>query len=308
MAEQAKVIRKRIKSVSSTKKITKTMEMVAGAKLRVAQQRVQSSGPYLDNLRGLMREIGACGVDVTRWPHFETREVKRSLLWIITANRGLCGAFNTNLIRLGKKTYEQKIAGGIEVDLHASGRKGVAALRYQGVPTVATYIDEMKDRPEPSDADFFQKILTEPFLNGDVDEVVVVYPHWINSARQPPTALRLLPIAPESETGGTEGGGKQTDGDAPGQKRSAHGVTPLFEPSAEEILDRLLPLYLRQTIYSILAEAVASEQFARRVAMKLATDNAEEMVTNLTRDYNKARQAQITKELAEIIGGAEALK
>jgi len=196
MPEQAKVIRKRIKSVSSTKKITKTMEMVAGAKLRVAQQRVQSSGPYLDNLRALMREIGASGVDVGRWPHFEVREVKRSLLWVITANRGLCGGFNTNLFRLGKRTRDEKIASGVEVDLHVSGRKGIGAFRYQGVPVAAKYVDEMKDRPEPEDAAHFQKLLTEPFLNGDVDEVVVVYPHWISTARQPPTALRLLPSSP----------------------------------------------------------------------------------------------------------------
>jgi F-type H+-transporting ATPase subunit gamma len=292
MPEQAKVIRKRIKSVSSTKKITKTMEMIAGAKLRVAQQRVQSSGPYLDQLRGLMREIGASGVDVSRWPHFEVREAKRTLLWIITANRGLCGGFNANLIRLGRKTYDAMVGEGKDVQLHVSGRKGTVAFRYQGVPAAAGYIDEMKDRPEPADADFFLDILTKPFLAGEVDEVVVVYPHWESVARQPPTALRLLPIAPEK-------------GD---ESAVATGVPPLFEPSAEEILDRLLPLYLRQTIYSILAEAVACEQIARRVAMKLATDNADEMVTNLTRQYNKARQGQITKELAEIIGGAEALK
>jgi len=119
--------------------------------------------------------------------------------------------------------------------------------------------------------------------------VLVVYPHWESVGRQPPTVLRLLPVAPE-------------------EAQAGGGVPPLFEPSAEGILDRLLPLYLRQTIYAVLAEAVASEQLARRMAMKLATDNANEMVTLLTRQYNKARQAQITKELAEILGGAEALK
>jgi F-type H+-transporting ATPase subunit gamma len=122
-----------------------------------------------------------------------------------------------------------------------------------------------------------------------VDEVLVVYPHWESVGRQPPTVLRLLPIAPEGATG-------------------APAVEPLFEPSAEEILDRLLPLYGRQIMYSVLAEAVASEQLARRMAMKLATDNASDMVNHLTRQYNKARQAQITKEIAEILGGAEALK
>jgi F-type H+-transporting ATPase subunit gamma len=149
----------------------------------------------------------------------------------------------------------------------------------------------MKDSPQPSDAAFFQNLLTRPFLEDLVDEVCVVYPKWITATRQEPTVLRLLPIAPE----------ERDEGD-----RSE--VPPLFEPSPDAILDQLLPLYLRQTVYSILLETVAAEQFARRMAMKLATDNANEIVTNLTREYNKARQALITKELAEILGGSEALK
>ena len=289
MSEQAKVIRKRIASVSSTKKITRTMEMVATAKLKPAQQRVQSSGPYKEALRQLLGEIGATGIDVGRWPHFEVREGKRTLLFVVTANRGLCGAFNANLIRLGRNTYREKTEAGHEVRVRVAGRKGVVAFRYQGIPTEKAYIDERPDVPTPENAQFFLEELTRPFLDGEVDEVLVVYPRWISAGRQPPTLLRLLPVAPEEATG-------------------AVGVPPLFEPSAAEILDRLLPLYLRQTVYSVWAEAVAAEHIARRMAMKLATDNAEEMVTHLTRQYNKARQAQITKELAEIIGGAEAIK
>jgi F-type H+-transporting ATPase subunit gamma len=289
MAEQARVIRKRIKSVSSTKKITRTMEMVAGAKLRQAQARVQSSGPYMEQLQALMREIGGGGIDFTRWPLFEKREGKRTLLLGFTANRGLCGAFNANLIRLARQTYEECLSSGQEVLLHMAGKKGITAFRFQGVPLAATYIEELKDKPQPEDAQFFLNAVLRPFLDREVDEVLIVYPHWINSARQPPTLLRLLPIAPE-------------------EAAPVSDVPPLFEPSPEAILEKLLPLYLRQTIYSVLAEAVASEQLARRMAMKLATDNAEEMVTNLTREYNKARQALITKELAEILGGAEALK
>jgi F-type H+-transporting ATPase subunit gamma len=289
MAEQPKVIRKRIRSVSSTKKITRTMEMVATAKLRPAQQRVQSSGPYLENLRLLMREIGASGVDVARWPYFEVRPGKRTLLLVMTANRGLCGAFNANLVRLGRDTYRQKIEAGHRVSVRVAGRKGITAFRYQGIKAEKTYITELVDKPTTKDAEFFLKELVGPFLANEVDEVLVVYPHWESVGRQPPTVLRLLPIVPEEASATT-------------------GVPPLFEPSAEEILDRLLPLYGRQLMYSILAEAVASEQVARRVAMKLATDNASDMVTHLTRQYNKARQAQITKEIAEILGGSEALK
>jgi len=292
MPEQPKVIRKRIKSVSSTKKITRTMEMVATAKLRSAQQRVASSGPYLEQLQALMREIGGSGIDVGRWPHFEARDTKRTLLFLITSNRGLCGAFNANLFRLARTIYQEKVADGHEVKLYVGGRKGVTAMRYQGIGLESSYIDEMNDAPTPEDASFFLKELAQPFLDGEVDEVILVYPHWISMGRQPPTALRLLPIAPDESA----------------DAASSSAVPPLFEPSPEEILDQLLPLYLRQTIYSVLAESVASEQVARRMAMKLATDNADELVTALTRQYNAARQALITKELSEIIGGAEALK
>jgi F-type H+-transporting ATPase subunit gamma len=289
MPEQPKVIRKRIKSVSSTKKITRTMEMVATAKLKSAQQRVASSGPYLESLRQLMAEIGASGVDVSKWPHFEVRPGNRTLLFVITANRGLCGSFNTNLVRLARDTYRAKVAEGNEVRLFVAGKKGNSALRFQGFEPERTYVDQLSDRPTPDDAEFFIRELMTPFLGNEVDEVLVVYPHWESLGRQPATLLRLLPIAPEGASGPA-------------------GPAPLFEPSAELILDRLLPLYGRQIMYSVLAEAVASEQVARRIAMKLASDNASDMVNLLTRQYNRARQALITKEIAEILGGSEALK
>jgi F-type H+-transporting ATPase subunit gamma len=289
MPEQPKVIRKRIKSVSSTKKITRTMEMVATAKLKSAQQRVQSSGPYLENLRGLMAEIGASGVDVSKWPHFEIRGGNRTLLFVITANRGLCGSFNTNLVRLARNTYREKVAEGREVRLFVAGKKGNNALRFQGFEPERVYIDQLSDRPTPDDAEYFLNELATPFLEKEVDEVLIVYPHWESLARQPATLMRFLPVAPE----GVE---------------TTSGPPPIFEPSAEEILDRLLPLYGRQIMYSVLAEAVAGEQVARRIAMKQASDNASDMVNLLTREYNRARQALITKEIAEIIGGAEALK
>lgn len=279
----------RIKSVENTKKITRTMEMVATAKLKTAQRRVQSSGPYLDNLRLLMGEIGASGVDVSRWPLFEVRPGKRTLLFVVTANRGLCGGFNTNLVRLARNTYRAKERDGHQMHLFVAGKKGISALRFQGFPLERTYVDQLSDRPTPQDAEFFLEELITPFLKNEVDEVLVVYPHWESVGQQPPTVLRFLPIVPEGAT-------------APA------GVPPIFEPSAEEILDRLLPLYGRQIMYSVLAEAVASEQVARRIAMKQATDNASDMVTSLTRRYNSARQALITKELAEIIGGSEALR
>src|SRR5947208_5844324 len=200
MPEQPKVIRRRIRSVSSTKKITRTMEMVATAKLKAAQQRVQSSGPYLENLRQLMAEIGASGVDVSRWPYFEVRPGKRTLLFVVTANRGLAGGFNTNLVRLARDTYRAKEADGHQLRLFVAGKKGISALRFQGFELEKTYIDELRDRPTPQDAEFFLEELSTPFLANEVDEVLVVYPHWESVGRQPPTVMRLFPIAPQGGT------------------------------------------------------------------------------------------------------------
>jgi F-type H+-transporting ATPase subunit gamma len=281
MPEQPKVIRKRIKSVDSTQKITRTMEMVATAKLKAAQDRVASSGPYLKNLRRLMGDIGASDIDVSAWPQFEVREGKRTLLFVVTGNRGLCGAFNT---------YAAKEAAGHTVRLFVAGKKGFNALRFVGYTPERTYADELLDQPTIEEAEFFLNEMKAPFLANEVDEVVVIYPHWEGIGRQPPTVLRLFPIAADVA------------------EVSESATAPIFEPSAEVILYRLLALYERQVMYAVLAEAVASEQVARRVAMKLASDNASDMVSDLTLEYNKARQALITKELAEIIGGVEALK
>lgn len=292
MPEQPKVIRKRIRSVDSTQKITRTMEMVATAKLKAAQDRVASSGPYLENLRRIMGDIGASDVDVSAWPQFEVRDGKRTLVFVITANRGLCGGFNSHLVRLARDTVDAKLVEGHTVRLVVAGKKGISALKFAGYSPDQTFTEELLDVPTVDEADFFLNALATPFLEGEVDEVLVVYPHWENSTNQPPTVLKLFPIAPEAAS------------ESPSTSHSA----PLFEPSAGEILSRLLVLYQRQLMYSVLAETIAAEQFARRMAMKLASDNASEMVHELKLQYNKARQALITQELAEIIGGVEALK
>lgn len=288
MADQPKVIRKRIKSVESTRKITRTMEMVATAKLRAAQDRVAASGPFLENLRSLMGDVAGNGVDVTSWPQFEVREPSRTLIFVVSSNRGLCGGYNTNLVRLTRDTIAAKRAEGREVTLYVAGKKGASALRFAGFDLTATFADELLDNPTIDEADFFLDQVRTPFLRREVDEVVIIYAHWESASRQPPTTVQLYPIAPDSAGEGSAG-------------------ASLFEPSAEAILDRLLLRYERQIMYAILAEAIASEQIARRMAMKQATDNAAEMADDLNLQYNKARQAMITKELSEIIGGAEAL-
>jgi len=295
MPVNTKAIRKRIKSVSSTRKITKTMEMVATSKLKRAQDAVLSSGPYADLLLSVMSEVAARVPDRSAFPLLrEAPEPKRTLVFVVTANRGLCGGFNSNLIRRGRDAVRAEEAAGRTPVVYMAGKKGVAAFRFQGIPIERKFTD-LPDRPGYEDAERLAEALTGPFLAGEVDRVLVVYPEFRSLASQPPTVLTLCPV-----------GGKAAP--AGGKAEARTGQEFLFEPSPAAILGSLLPLCVRTAVYRVLVSAVASEQIARRTAMKLASDNAGEMVTNLTRAYNKARQAQITQEIAEIIGGAEALK
>jgi len=290
MPEKAREIRRRITSVSSTKKITKTMEMVATSKLTRAQARVVSAGPYLDTLKSIMSRLAGPGVDTSRYPLFEEREVKKVLLLVMTSDRGLCGAFNVNLMRLGAEIYREHLAEGREVSLWVAGRRGVTACRYQGIEMDRTLIG-LSDKPVAADAKKLARELTAPFLAGEVDAVQIVWPEWVTFGRQPPTALQLAPV-PRPEV----------DEDA-----SDTEVPFLFEPSPEDIFEELLPLFIDSMVYRVLSETVAAEMVARRMAMKLATDNAEKLVKNLTLQFNKVRQSQITTEIADILGGSEAL-
>lgn len=284
-------IRKRISSVSNTQKITRTMEMVATSKLRRAQGQVLASGPYNDGLQRLMEELACHEIDLSLFPLFEQREVKRVLVLLMTSNRGLCGGFNANLIAKARRLLTEEKNAGHEVDLHVAGRKGIQAFRFAGVPMAGTYTD-LEDRPTYQDAERFAKPFIEAFLAREVDAVRIVYPHFVSVGRQPPTVLTMLPVGGDGAT--VEKGGATSQ--------------ILYEPSEVEILAELLPMYVRNSMFRVLLESVASEQVARRVAMKRASDNAEEMVKTLTLQFNKARQAQITQELTEIMGGVEALK
>lgn len=295
MPVNTKAIRKRIKSVSSTRKITKTMEMVATSKLKRAQDAVLSSAPYANLLLQVMGEVASRVPDRAAFPLLRAAaEPKRTLVFVVTANRGLCGGFNSNLIRKGRDAIRAEEAAGRTPVVYVAGKKGIAAFRFQEIPVERKFTD-LPDRPTYEHAERLAEALTGPFLAGEVDAVKVVFPDFRSLASQPPTVLTLCPVG-SAEAAGGKGGA------------AAPATDLLFEPSPRAILERLLPLYVRTMVYRVLVAAVASEQIARRSAMKLATDNAGEMVTALTRSYNKARQAQITQEIAEIIGGAEALK
>lgn len=286
MAEQLKELRKRIRSVGSTKQITRTMELVATSKMKRAQERMDSAKPYNAKLRDLLTEVAGAGAGLNEPFLTERTNVKRVGLIMICANRGLCGGYNANVIRMAKNFVADHKEQGRETVFDVVGKKGVGTLKYQGYSLNRT-VTTLTDRPTLEDARQLVDPMKEAFVNGEVDEVHVIWTQWRSMATQKPTTMRLLPIGkPE---------GSSSKGDM------------IFSPEPQELLASLLPMYLSHTIYTCLVEAIAGEQVARRTAMKSATDNANQMITSLTRRLNRARQAQITQEIAEIVGGAAAL-
>lgn len=295
MPKSSKIIRKRIKSVASTKKITRTMEMVATSKLQKTQGKVVGSRPYTTTLGGLLSALAGAVGSLGNFPLFERRDpTKKVLVLLITSNRGLCGGYNANLVRKAREHIAQLRADGHDIVLHVTGKKGVAAMKYAGVAVDDARVD-LTDRPTYAEAEGVGAPLIRAFLDHEVDRVDVVYADFRSVSQQPPTAMTLLPLGASADA-------KPKDGAAKGE------TTFLFEPDPQAILEELAASYVKNVLYRMLLSAVASEQLARRVAMKNATDNAGEMQRSLTREYNKARQAQITQEIAEIVGGAAALE
>jgi F-type H+-transporting ATPase subunit gamma len=298
VAKSSKTIRKRIKSVASTKKITRTMEMVATSKLQKTQGRVVGSRPYTTTLASLLEALSSAVGSLGNFPLFEKREpTKKVLVFVITSNRGLCGGYNANIVRKAKEHVAKLREEGHEVVLHVAGKKGIAAFRFQGIEPAATRMD-LTDRPTYAEAEGVGTPLIQQFLDHHVDRVDVVYADFRSASQQPPTAMTLVPL-------GSSQAAAKTDAKTAAQPS---GESWLFEPAPAEILAELAGIYVKNVLYRMLLSAVASEQLARRVAMKNATDNANDMQKSLTREYNKARQAMITQEIAEIVGGAAALE
>ena len=303
-------LRRRIKSIQSTRKITKTMELVATSKLKRAQDRVVAARPYATALAGVIADLYAPEL-AERFPLLRQPRgggARRVALILITANRGLCGAFNANLIREARRRLEQLEADGTAVDLHLIGKKGITYFKF-AKRAVASQRTDIGDKPRTEHAAEVIDPLMAQFAGGVVDGVEVVFAQFKSAVSTPPTTLRILPIAPPRSDGRTVG---QSDGAGRGQSVSLtvrrSDAFYILKPSAEAILEQLLPLYVRNQVYRALVETAAAFLGAQRTAMKNATDNAGEMLDMLQRNYNRARQAQITQELAEIVGGAEALQ
>ncbi len=277
----------RIKSVENTRKITRTMEMVATSRMKRAHDRVVAARPYANALVDVIASLYSAELAESFPLLRQPDRARNAAVVLLTSNRGLCGAFNTNLIREARLllgTLEQQ---GVATELHAVGRKGIGYFKYIGRP-LATARTDISDRPTADDAASLVDDLMARFIRGELDAVYIVYAQFRSALSTPPTQQRVLPVEP------------------PKTKGVARDY--LLFPSAQAILSELLPQYVRNQMYRALVETAAGEQGARRTAMKNATDNAGEMLNTLRRTFNRARQAQITQEIAEIVGGAAALE
>ncbi len=295
---KARELKRRIRSVQNTKKITKTMELVSTSKLKRAQDRVVGARPYAQALADVIGQLYSPDLaerfPLLRQPGHTGRGpgVRRAAVLLITSNRGLCGAFNANLIREARRRLEELEAQDTHTELHLVGKKGVSYFKFTKRALASQRVD-IGDRPTLDHAAELAKPLMERFAQGDLDAVDVVFAKFNSAVSTPATTLRILPVDPPAAKGGE------------GRRGAANYI---LKPSAEEILKQLLPLYVQNQMYRALVETAAAEHGARRTAMKNATDAGSDMLNILQRTFNRARQAQITQELAEIVGGAEALK
>ena len=306
---KTRALRRRIRSVESISQITRTMEMVSTSKLKRAQDRVVGARPYAAALAEVLGELLdpdlAERFALLRRPSPPGRGgPKRAALLLVTSNRGLAGAFNANLIRAARERIRSLEAQGFAVDLLAEGKKGVNYFRFVRRPMAVARVD-IGDKPTAAHALELASPLIASFEAGELASFDVVFAQFKSALSTPPVVQRVLPI--EAAKAVARPAGEKTARPHPeaGGGRVANFI---LRPGADEILAALLPLYVRNLVYRALVETAASEHGARRTAMKNATDNAGDMLELLRRTYNRARQGQITQELAEIVGGAEALK
>jgi len=290
-----RAIVKRRKAVRNIKKITRTMQLIATARFQAAMNRAVASRPYTDKLAELVGDLAKASGEI-RHPLMETHaDAPREALVVLTSNRGFAGGYNANVVRAAIGRLD---AAGRPVDVTMVGKKGISAFRFRG-REIAERHTSFDFRPAYEDVEPIARGLVERFVAGEIASVHVAYMRFLSAGKQVPEVARLLPIAREELAAGEEGETEATES----------GYRPIYEirPSAEELLDRLLPATVRMRLYQAFLDAAVSEQLFRMAAMKAATDAAEEMIGDLTRQYNRARQTQITLELLDIVGGANAL-
>jgi F-type H+-transporting ATPase subunit gamma len=285
----AKEIRSKIASIKNTQKITRAMQMVAASKMRKTQDRMRASKPYANKIYDVVKHIARANSEY-RHPFMTAREIKRVGVIVVTSDRGLCGGLNANLLRETLNIMQPWHTEGKEIDLCVIGRKGQAFFKRVGGRVIAS-VDQLGDTPGVKDLIGSVKVMLDAFYQGDLDALHVVSNEFVNTMVQKPTMKQLLPLPTSDEDQGTMG----------------HYWDYIYEPDAKELLDALLERYMELQVYQAVVENIACEQAAKMIAMQSATDNAGDLIKQFQLAYNKARQAAITQELAEIVGGADAI-
>ena len=285
----AKEIRTKIASIKKTQKITRAMEMVAASKMRKTQERMRASRPYADKIYQVVRHVGRASSEY-RHPFMEQRKVKRIGLVVVTTDRGLCGGLNANLLRETIAEMRGWHKESLEVELCLIGRKAAAFFKRIGGKVIAS-VEQLGDTPSLNDLLGAIKVMLDAFYENKIDALYVAHNEFVTTMSQKPVVKQLLPLPVAEEDSSSLG----------------HHWDYIYEPDAQELLDALFNRYLELQVYQAVIENIACEQAAKMVAMKSATDNAGDLIKEFQLAYNKARQAAITQELAEIVGGAAAL-
>jgi F-type H+-transporting ATPase subunit gamma len=283
-----KEIRGKIKSVENTKKITKAMEMVAASKMRKAQDRMRAARPYSEKIRNIAANLGQANPEYTH-AFMKVNDVKAAGFIVVTTDKGLCGGMNTNVLRAVTTKLREQQGAGVAVQTVAIGNKGLGFLNRIGAPVVS-HVTQLGDTPHLDKLIGPVKVLLDAYAEGKLSAVYLSYTKFINTMRQESVVEQLLPLAAESLK----------------MEKGQHSWDYIYEPDAQSVIDELLVRYVESLVYQAVAENMASEQSARMVAMKSATDNAGNVIDELKLVYNKTRQAGITKELSEIVSGAAA--
>jgi F-type H+-transporting ATPase subunit gamma len=282
-----KEIRTKVKSVENTQKITSAMEMVAASKMRKAQDRMAAARPYAKKIRNVIHHLAQSHPEY-KHSYMQDREVKRVGFIVVSSDRGLCGGLNANLFRTTIKSLQEWDSKGVGIDICAIGSKGLGFFKRLG-SNIKAEVTHLGDAPRINDMIGTIKVMLDAFDAGEIDRLFVVYNEFISTMAQDPQIEQLLPIQAEEE------------------KEYAHHWDYLYEPEAKDVITDLLTRYVESLVYQAVVENVASEQSARMVAMKAATDNASDLIDELNLAYNKARQAAITQEISEIVSGAAAV-
>jgi F-type H+-transporting ATPase subunit gamma len=306
---KARAIIKRRKAVENIRKITRTMELIATARFRKAMDRATEAEVFTRKIAEIVADLGESSAELSH-PLLERRDpVRKSLLLILTSNRGLAGGYNGNVLRVATRTIQEREVEGARVGIEVSGKRGISYIRYRKLSAQATYT-QFEDKPQFSEVEVLADKYIGMYVRGEIDRLEVVFTQFVNTAKQVATIQTLLPIvtADIGQAGPSIRQSKRNQAEAASAGGSRWAPVPYeFLPDAKSILEEIVPVSFKVRLFKCFLDAAVSEQISRMVAMRGATQNADELVKTLTRQYNRARQSQITRELAEIVGAVDAL-